>query len=97
MTKDNDNKITISFGFTNEFGNTYKASSSLEPAYSFGESELDCIGRQLIAFLRQITYPMQNDYLLMEDLTEDELWHLKDELWEYRNRDKEENAEGENE
>lgn len=95
MINDNDNKITISFNFTDEYKNVYSASSSMEPAYDFGETTLDCIGRQLIAFLRQITYPMQNDYLLMEDLTEDELWYLKDVLFDYRNKDKEKDEEKE--
>jgi len=92
---DNDNKITISFGFTDEYKNHYEATSSCEVFSDFGETTIDTIGRQMIAFLRQMTYPMHNDYLLMEDLTEEEYWYLKDALFDYRNKDTEENKEEE--
>lgn len=90
---DNDNKITISFSFTDEYKNTYSATSSLTPCYEMGETVFMTIGQQLISFLRQMGYPMPNSYLLMEDLTEEELWYLKDDLFDYRNKENEEKEE----
>jgi len=47
-----------------------------------GENELTVIGRQLDAFLRQVTYVRRGDGVYMESMTEDEMeavdWMLRD-------------------
>lgn len=65
-------------------GNTYDSSSTVEVFFDLGESELDVIGRQLNAFLKQSGYARNNDYILMEDLTEEEQDELIYRLDEYR-------------
>jgi hypothetical protein len=65
-------------------GNTYDSSSTVEVFFDLGESELDVIGRQLNAFLKQSGYARNNDYILMEDLTEEEQDELICRLDEYR-------------
>ena len=65
-------------------GNTYDSSSTVEVFFDLGESELDIIGRQLNAFLKQSGYARNNDYILMEDLTEEEQDELIYRLDEYR-------------
>lgn len=78
-------KIKIGFTHTDEFGNTYSASSEVEVFASLGEKELEVIGEQLNIFLKQIGYVRHNDNILMEDLTDEELEALYDYLQELRN------------
>ena len=78
------NRITIGFHYVDTLGNTYDSSSTVEVFFDLGESELDVIGRQLNAFLKQSGYARNNDYILMEDLTEEEQDELIYRLDEYR-------------
>lgn len=79
-----DNKITIKFELTNEFGGHYIQESHFEVFSSLGDSELDCIGEQFNIFLKQVGYIRKNDYMLMEDLTEEEVEALSNYLNEIR-------------
>ncbi|MEG1882296.1 MAG: hypothetical protein RR224_01075 [Clostridia bacterium] len=79
-----DNKITVKFELTNEFGSHYIQESHFEVFHSLGDTELDCIGEQFNVFLKQIGYVRKNDYMLMEDLTEEEVEALADYLDEIR-------------
>lgn len=65
-------KITIGFHYVDTFGNTYNSDTNVHVFFDMGESELDIIGRQLNAFLRQCGYYRSRDTILMEDLTEEE-------------------------
>lgn len=56
-----------------------------------GEDELNIIGAQLNAFLKQAGYYRPNECMLMTDLTEDEVWALEDYLREYREEKKTQN------
>lgn len=85
-------KIKIGFTFTDRFENEYSASSNMEIFEEIGESELITIGEQFNTFLRQIGYARRNDYLLMEDLTEDELDALYDYLTVIRQESSEEDS-----
>lgn len=73
-----DPRITIGFYFIDHFGNKFSACSTLETFEDIGRDDLAVIGEQLNAFLKQMTYSRTRDYMLMEDLTEDELWYLTD-------------------
>lgn len=77
-------KITIGFHFVDTFGNTYDSSSSKEVFYDLGENELDVIGEQLNAFLRQCGYLRYKDLIFMEDVDEDEHDAIASFLAEYR-------------
>lgn len=76
--------LTIGFELTDEFGNHYKSESSAEVFTSLGETDLDFIGDQLNAFLKQCGYSRKNDHIFMEDVTEDEYIALDDYLSELR-------------
>ena len=78
------NKITIGFNFENEFGDKYSQSSTVEVFVDFGETDLSVIGEQFNCFLKQCGYIRNNDYILMQDVTEDELEALEDYLCELR-------------
>lgn len=82
-----DEKITIGFEFTDEYGDHYSASSSFVP---FEDNHLLAIGECLNNFLRQLTYHRPNDYIFMQDITEDEYEELELHLKEYRKSHKEE-------
>ena len=77
-------KITIGFSFVDQFGNIYSNLSTVEVFYDLDESELDVIGRQLDAFLKQCGYYRKNDNLLMESLSDDELDAVMSFLCNYR-------------
>ena len=65
-------RITIGFHYVDTHGNTYNSDTNVQVFYDLGESEMDVIGRQLNAFLRQCGYYRSRDTILMEDLTEEE-------------------------
>ena len=78
------NKITMGFTLADEFGNTYKSLSILDLNAYETNSPLDLLGMQFNTFLKQCGYSRTNDWLLMEDLTEDEVYALSDYLDELR-------------
>lgn len=65
-------------------GGEYTQESTVEVFFDQGEDELQVIGRQLNCFLRQVGYFRHNDYILMEDLTEDEYEAVEEFLGEFR-------------
>lgn len=74
--------VNIGFEFTNTFGSYFNQSSDIQ---LFERTDEICeIGEKLNIFLRQIGYPRRNDYIFMEDLTEEELEAVADFLWGYR-------------
>ena len=82
-------KITIGFDFTDEYENFYSSSTTQEVFPEPGDTVLAVIGEKLNAFLRQAGYCRKNDYILMEDLTEDELDSLQLYLCELRDKQNE--------
>lgn len=85
-----DHKITIGFNIKDEFGNEYR-SESTEDLYD--ESDLDFIGRQLNTFLSQCGYYRGGTAMLMDSLTDDELWAVEDFLRDYRDSQREKDVE----
>lgn len=81
-----ENKIKIKFELTDENGNNFINDSTVEVFHSLGETDLDVIGKQLNTFLKQCGYVRKNDYIFMEDITEEEYDALADCLHELRNR-----------
>ncbi len=80
----NEPSMTIGFHYIGEIGDEYSAESTIPFFPEYGESALTTIGQQLNQFLRQCTFVMPNDHILMESLTEDELYAVQDFLEEYR-------------
>ncbi len=80
----NENKVTVGFTFTNEFGDHYSQESKFEVFLDMGENEIDRIGEQLNVFLKQIGYIRKNDLIFMEDVTPEEFEALSDFLDDYR-------------
>ena len=81
---ENDHLITVGFHYVSELGHEFKAESKTTYIPEFGETELSMIGGCLNAFLRQIGFYRRNDWMLMEDLTEEEYDALTDYLQELR-------------
>lgn len=67
-----DSKLTISFTLIDECGNEYTATSKEGAVNDIHESDLEFIGRQLNAFLKQCGYYRKRDNILMSDLTDEE-------------------------
>ena len=89
-TKINDEEyhhISIGFSFTDAYGNDYSANTNVE-IISDIESEIDVIGYQFNAFLAQCGYARNNQFMLMKDLTEEEVELLTVYLDEIRNKRK---------
>lgn len=87
-----ENKLTISFGLVDEFGNEYSATSKTETFEDIGMGDTEIIGKQLNIFLRQCGYVRKNDYIFMEDVNEEEYRAIIEFLSEYRiEQEKEEN------
>lgn len=80
----NEDKITIKFELTNEFGDHYSQESRFEVFTDLGENEIDRIGEQLNVFLKQVGYIRKNDLIFMEDVTPEEFEALSDFLDDYR-------------
>ena len=85
-----DGKITVGFSFENEFGDKFSQSSTFDIAYDCGENDADKFGMQFNNFLRQCGYFRNNDYIFMEDVTEEEKDALSQYLYELRRKNKEE-------
>ena len=83
-----DSKIKIGFTFTDHFGNEFAASSTVKVFEDHGESDLDVIGECLDVFLSQVGYVREGGCMLMESLSEEELWALQDYLQELRSDEK---------
>lgn len=81
-----ENKITVSFGFTDAFGNTFSQQSTLSVFEEHDYSTLDEIGEQLNAFLRQCGYTRQHNHILMEPITAEEYDKLMDCLFALREK-----------
>ncbi len=75
-----ENKITIGFEYTNEFGDHYKAKSTFEPFMRDEDDELRDIGEAFNNFLRQIGLLRDDSSILTEGLTRTELAAVKDRL-----------------
>lgn len=89
-TKINDEKyhhISIGFSFTDAYGNDYSANTKVEVLTAI-ESEIDVIGQKFNAFLAQCGYARNNQFMLMKDLTEEEVELLTVYLDEIRNKRK---------
>lgn len=84
-----DGKITVGFSFENEFGDKFSQSSTFEIAYDCGENDGDKLGTQFNNFLRQCGYFRKNDYIFMEDVTEEERDALSQYLYELRSKNEE--------
>lgn len=84
-----DDKITIAFKYIDTWHNEYTAETTQRVIFAIGERELDVIGEQFNAFLRQVGYYRPNSYMLMDDLTQEEVEVLSDYLAEYRERKEE--------
>lgn len=80
-------RITIGFKLIDTLGNEYTSSSTVELMEDF-ISEIDTIGVQFNAFLKQCGYYRQGDYMLMASLTDDEIDALERYLAEIRNEQK---------
>ena len=81
---DMENKIRIRFELTDLNGYNYISESTTEVFPDMGETELTVIGEQLNTFLKQCSYTRKNDYIFMEDITEEEYDALTDYLHELR-------------
>lgn len=79
-----ENRITIKFEYTDEFKNHSSQESSRQTFPDLGVDELSIIGEQLNIFLKQIGFYRKNDYIFMEDITEEEYSALADFLEGYR-------------
>lgn len=75
-----DNKVTICF-MMKHAGNKYKAKSTFEV---YEGSVLDEIGEALNTFLKQAGYMRENSYILMNDVSLDELELLEEYLAKIR-------------
>lgn len=84
-----ENPITIKFELTSSIGEHYAAESTINVFYDL-ESELDVIGQQLNAFLRQAGYTRPHDCIMMESITDEEYADLLQYLDELRSKNKEE-------
>ena len=76
MDKENS-KIVIGFHYEDEYGNVFDSSSKVDVFLNLGDTDLSIIGEKLNTFLRQCGYYRKNDYILMEDLTDDEYCELE--------------------
>ncbi|MDO4562201.1 MAG: hypothetical protein Q4C12_00045 [Clostridia bacterium] len=81
---DKDATITTVFELADEFGNHYRSESTAEIVKSVGETKLDFMGEQFNIFLKQCGYVRKNDYIFMEDITEDEYIAISEFLSELR-------------
>ena len=80
----NQNKLTIGFILESEFGDKFSATTTASVCHHLGDTDIDFIGEQLNAFLKQCGYIRENDYIFMEDVTEEECMALSDYLAELR-------------
>lgn len=67
-----------------EFGNYQEMRTRSDWYHEMGS--LVELGRMFNLFLKQLTYPRNNDLIFMEDITEDEYEFLDSALGDYRSR-----------
>ena len=82
-----NNRTRIRFEVTDELGDTYIQESIVDldnGCHTFPEEA----GRLLNLLLKQMTFPRENDYIFMEDVTEEEIEVLDNFLQEYRKEKK---------
>lgn len=77
-----EERIRIGFNYTDVWGNEYSSESYERPLDD--ENEIEVIGRQFNTFLAQCGYIRKGTAMLMDSLTEDELWAVEDFLRDYR-------------
>lgn len=77
-------KLTIDFRLVNELGDEFRSSSVSYVFEELGETQILFMGKQFNTFLKQCGYYRKNDYIFMEDVTEEELEALEDYLSELR-------------
>ena len=78
------NKISIGFQLENELGELYTQGSTVEVFRDIGDTDITVIGEQLNCFLRQCGYVRRNDYIFMEDVTDEEYDAIADYLEKLR-------------
>ena len=83
-----DKKITIKFELTDECKCHFSSESTFEIFPIVGDDTLIEIGRMFRIFLLQAGYSLNNDFLFMESLTEEEYEVVSNFLQEYRKEDK---------
>lgn len=83
MERDNK-EISIRFSADIRDGGYYEARSDFDVFYDLGENQLIEIGKAFNTFLKQCTFGRKNDYLFMEDVSEDEYDFLQNALERYR-------------
>ena len=76
-------RLTIEFYLKTEFGDEFTQRSTVGVCDT-AHSDICVLGEQFNSFLKQCGYPRENDYMLMEDLSERELDLLTDYLQELR-------------
>lgn len=79
-----EEKIQIKFEATNSLGDHYVAETNTSLYCCTGDTELSVMGEQFSVFLSQMGYYRPNGYILMDDITEEEMWELEDYLHELR-------------
>ena len=81
-----EDKLRIKFEMTDEAGNNYISETTTEVFTDIGETDLSVLGQQFNIFLKQCGYVRKNDYIFMEDVTEEEYDALADYLQSIRSK-----------
>jgi len=82
-----NNKITIGFRFTNEFGDDFSSDSTVSVYEEIGDTELSTIVQAFNQFLRQIGYIRKNENMYEKDLTDEEYEAVDNLIADMRNRE----------
>lgn len=82
-----NNKITIGFRFTNEFGDDFSSDSTVSVYEEIGDTELSTIVQAFNQFLRQIGYIRKNENMYERDLTDEEYEAVDNLIADMRNRE----------
>ncbi len=82
-----NNKITIGFRFTNEFGDDFSSDSTVSVYEEIGDTELSTIVQAFNQFLRQIGYIRKNENMYERDLTDEEYEAVDNLITDMRNRE----------
>lgn len=82
-----NNKITIGFRFTNEFGDDFSSDSTVSVYEEIGDTELSTIVQAFNQFLRQIGYIRKNENIYEKDLTDEEYEAVDNLITDMRNRE----------
>lgn len=79
-------KIKIGFSYTDQFGNHCDTKIEKEVGYGIHETSLDALFKSFNTFLKQCGFVRENDYILTEDITEEEYDLLYTYLYKLRRR-----------